>query len=96
MYPILRLKLRGNKDYILIDQYSNDSLYDFSFFIQEPCAKSENGKCRLILSNIGDIEKLEKYIIDQYELALEGNKTYIENVKVGQANYNKYLKANYQ
>lgn len=96
MYPILRLKLRGNKDYILIDQYSNDSLYDFSFFIQEPCTNSENGKCRLILSNIEDIEKLEKYIIDQYESALKGNKTYIENVKVGQSNYNKYLKANYQ
>ena len=95
MYPILRLKLRGNKDYIVIDKYSDD-FYDFSFFLQEPCSKNENGKCRLILSNIEEIEKLEKYIIAQYDSALEGNKTYIENVKVGQSNYNRYLKENYQ
>ena len=95
MYPILRLKLRGNKDYIVIDKYAGDS-YDFSCFLQEPCTKNDNGKCRLILSNIEKIERLEKYIIDQYESALEGNKTYIENVKVGQTNYNKYLKENYQ
>lgn len=95
MYPILRLKLRGNKDYIVIDKYADDS-YDFSCFLQEPCTKNDNGKCRLILSNIEKIERLEKYIIDQYESALEGNKTYIENVKVGQTNYNKYLKENYQ
>lgn len=95
MYPILRLKLRGNKDYVVIDKYADDS-YDFSYFLQEPCTKNDNGKYRLILSNIEKIEKLEKYIIDQYESALEGNKTYIENVKVGQTNYNKYLKANYQ
>lgn len=95
MYPILRLKLRGNKDYIVIDKYADDS-YDFSYFLQEPCTKNDNGKCRLILSNIEKIERLEKYIIDQYESALEGNKTYIENVKIGQTNYNKYLKENYQ
>ena len=95
MYPILRLKLRGNKDYIVIDKYADDS-YDFSCFLQEPCTKNDNGKYRLILSNIEKIERLEKYIIDQYESALEGNKTYIESVKVGQTNYNKYLKANYQ
>ena len=95
MYPILRLKLRGNKDYIVIDKYADDS-YDFSYFLQEPCTKNDNGKCRLILSNIEKIEMLEKYIIDQYESTLEGNKTYIENVKVGQTNYNKYLRANYQ
>lgn len=95
MYPILRLKLRGNKDYIVIDKYADDS-YDFSYFLQEPCTKNDNGKYRLILSNIEKIEMLEKYIIDQYESALDGNKTYIENVKVGQTNYNKYLKANYQ
>lgn len=95
MYPILRLKLRCNKDYIVIDKYADDS-YDFSCFLQEPCTKNDNGKCRLILSNIEKIERLEKYIINQYESALEGNKTYIENVKVGQTNYNKYLKENYQ
>ena len=95
MYPILRLKLRGNKDYIVIDQYADDS-YDFSYFLQEPCTKNDNGKCRLILSNIEKIEMLEKYIINQYESTLERNKTYIENVKVGQTNYNKYLRANYQ
>lgn len=95
MYPILRLKLRGNRDYIVIDKYADDS-YDFSYFLQEPCTKNDNGKYRLILSNIEKIEMLEKYIIDQYESALEENKTYIENVKVGQTNYNKYLKANYQ
>ena len=95
MYPILRLKLRGNKDYIVIDKYADDS-YDFSYFLQEPCTKNDNGKCRLILSNIEEVEKLEKYIVDQYECALAGNKTYIGNVKVGQTNYNKYLKENYQ
>lgn len=95
MYPILRLKLRGNKDYIVIDKYADDS-YDFSCFLQELCTKNDNGKCRLILSNIEKIERLEKYIINQYESALKANKTYIENVKVGQTNYNKYLKENYQ
>lgn len=95
MYPIIRLKLRGKKDYIVIDKYSDDS-YDFIGFVQEECTSNDNGKVRLILDDIQDIEKLEKYILDQYESALEGNKTYIENVKIGQTNYNKFLRENYQ
>ena len=95
MYPIIRLKLRGKKDYIVIDKYSDDS-YDFTGFVQEECTSNDNGKVRLILDDIQDIEKLEKYILDQYESALEGNKTYIENVKIGQTNYNKFLRENYQ
>lgn len=95
MYPIIRLKLRGKKDYIVIDKYSNDS-YDFTCFAQEECTSNDNGKIRLILEDIKDIEKLEKYILDQYESALKGNKTYIENVKIGQTNYNKFLRENYQ
>ena len=95
MYPIIRLKLRGKKDYIVIDKYSDDS-YDFTGFVQEECTSNDNGKVRLILDDIQDIEKLEEYILDQYESALEGNKTYIENVKIGQTNYNKFLRENYQ
>lgn len=95
MYPIIRLKLRGKKDYIVIDKYSYDS-YDFSYFLQEQCTSNDNGKCRLILDDINDVEKLEKYILDQYKSALEGNKTYIENIKIGQTNYNKFLRENYQ
>ena len=95
MYPIIRLKLRGKKYYIVIDKYSDDS-YDFTCFVQEDCTSNDNGKVRLILNNIHDIEKLEKYILDQYESALKGKKIYIENVKIGQTNYNKFLRENYQ
>ncbi len=92
---IVRLKLRGRKDYIVIKD-NIDCKYDFSEFRQEACTINENGKCRLIITNIEEISRLEKYIVDQYESALKSNKTYIENVKIGQANYNKYLKENYQ
>lgn len=92
---ILKLKLRGKKNYAIITRYCSQT-YNFSDFVIEECSKNENGKCRLILSDINEIYKLEQYIITEYDTLDKSNLDYIKNVSVGKKNYDNYLKVCYQ
>ena len=95
--PVLVLKLRGKKDYAVIRDYNSFEKYNFgNLFSYEEGTKRDGGAIRLMLNSIQDINYLDKYILEQYEICVDGNITYIENVRVGRKNYENYLRIMYQ
>lgn len=87
---ILRTKLRGKKNYIVIE---NDDYikYNFSSFTTEPSTSADGGDIRVIIDELFDINMFKEYIIDKYDFVDNGNKEYIANVKCGAKNYRDYL-----
>lgn len=92
---ILRVKLRGKKNYIVMEN-EECKKYNFSSFITEPSTSGDGGDIRIIIDKDFDWYILEKYIIDKYDYVKKCNEQYIKNVSCGQKNYNAYLKSNYK
>lgn len=88
---LLRIKLRGKQNYILISKYIDYSNYDFSSLVKEPAKKSDNSPFRIIIDDISQIYFFEKYIIDRYDEAIKCNIEYISYFKTGKQKYESYL-----
>ena len=92
---LLRTKLRGKKNYIIVS-FEDIKKYIFSSFETEPATSADCGDIRLIINSDFNINILENYIIDKYDKVKKDNYEYIKNVKCSQKNYDEYLKVTYK
>lgn len=96
-YKLIRLKLQGKKQYIVsehsIENLRNLLSYDFQ---HENSPKSENGKVRILLDNIEELEYWEKIILESYDKTIKSINSYRVYVAKADANIAEYLSSEHQ
>ncbi len=69
-YPVMRLKVKGRKKYVLTEIVEDDVKEICTSLICEPALKSEVGNTRVMLNSLADVLKLESYILEQYDFCI--------------------------
>ena len=90
-YTLVRIKLKGKKQYIL-SRYSEDEIKSiWQDAVCEAATKSETGTTRIIFNSPDDLFKLESFIIKDFDSNMEGLEIYRTNVGCGEKNVQEYL-----
>lgn len=91
VYTILRIKMKGKKQYI-VSRRTIEQLKSFNpNFEYEPCTIKETGVTRIMTSDYKDLTKFEKLILENYDNAAKELNLYISGVACGQQNIDDYL-----
>jgi len=90
-YPVMRLKVKGRKNYVLTEILEDDVKGICTSLICEPALKSEVGNTRIMLNSLEDVLKLESYILEQYDFVLQALHDYKENEKNADEKLKEYL-----
>lgn len=90
-YTLVRIKLKGKKQYIL-SRYSEAEIKRvWEDAVCEPPTKSEIGTTRIIFNAPDDLSKLETFIIKDFDHNMESLEIYRTNVGCGERNVQEYL-----
>jgi len=90
-YPIVRMKVKGRKKYVLTEKTEQDVLEISTSLKCEPALKSEIGMTRIMIESLDDLTKLESYILAEYDSVLRALHEYKENQVNAEEAIKKYL-----
>jgi DNA polymerase-3 subunit epsilon len=90
-YPIIRLKVKGRKKYVLTDKMEDDVREICTNLTCESALKSEIGNTRIMINSVGDVLKLESYIVEEYDSVLRALHEYRRNEVDADDEIKKYL-----
>lgn len=90
-YPVMRVKVKGRKKYILTEILEDDVKEICTSLKCEPALKSEVGNTRIMLNSLEDVMKLESYILEQYDFVLQALHDYKENEMNADEKLKEYL-----
>ncbi|AIK39478.1 exonuclease, DNA polymerase III, epsilon subunit family domain protein [Bacillus pseudomycoides] len=77
-YPIIRVKVKGRKKYVLTEKTEQEILGIYPTLKCEPALKSEIGTTRIMIESIEDFTKLENYILESYDAVMQALNEYKE------------------
>ncbi|MED1286695.1 3'-5' exonuclease [Bacillus mycoides] len=90
-YPIIRLKVKGRKKYVLTEKIEDDVREICTSLTYEAALKSEIGNTRIMIDSVEDILKLESYIVAEYDSVLRALDEYRANKVNADEEIKKYL-----
>ncbi|MGR3774483.1 3'-5' exonuclease [Bacillus paramycoides] len=90
-YPIIRLKVKGRKKYVLTEKMEDDVREICTSLTCEAALKSEIGNTRIMIDSVEDILKLESYIVEEYDSVLRALDEYRANKVNADEEIKKYL-----
>ncbi|EJQ68962.1 MULTISPECIES: 3'-5' exonuclease [Bacillus] len=90
-YPIIRLKVKGRKKYVLTEKMEDDVRGICTSLTYEAALKSEIGNTRIMIDSVEDILKLESYIVAEYDSVLRALDEYRANKVNADEEIKKYL-----
>jgi len=90
-YPIIRVKVKGRKKYVLTEKTEQDILGIYPTLKCEPALKSEIGTTRIMIESIEDFTKLENYILESYDAVMQALNEYKEMKDNADEEIKKYL-----
>ncbi len=90
-YPVMRLKVKGRKKYVLTDILEDDVKEICTSLACEPALKSEVGNTRIMLNSLEDVLKLESYILEQYDFVLQALHDYKQSEMNADEKLKEYL-----
>jgi DNA polymerase-3 subunit epsilon len=90
-YPIIRLKVKGRKKYVLTEKMEDDVRGICTSLKCEAALKSEIGNTRIMIDSVEDILKLESYIVAEYDSVLRALDEYRANKVNADEEIKKYL-----
>ncbi|PQZ57160.1 MULTISPECIES: 3'-5' exonuclease [Bacillus] len=90
-YPIIRLKVKGRKKYVLTEKMEDDVREICTSLTYEAALKSEIGNTRIMIDSVEDILKLESYIVEQYDSVFRALDEYRANKVNADEEITKYL-----
>ncbi|KFN04386.1 3'-5' exonuclease [Bacillus clarus] len=90
-YPIVRLKVKGRKKYVLTEKTEEEVSEICTNLTCEPALKGEIGVTRIMIDSLEEFIKLESYIVNEYDLVLQALNEYKENKANADEEINKYL-----
>lgn len=90
-YPIIRLKVKGRKKYVLTEKMEDDVREICTSLKCEAALKSEIGNTRIMIDSVEDILKLESYIVAEYDSVLRALDEYRANKVNADEEIKKYL-----
>ncbi|MGW6149856.1 3'-5' exonuclease [Bacillus mycoides] len=90
-YPIIRLKVKGRKKYVLTEKKEDDVREICTSLTYEAALKSEIGNTRIMIDSVEDILKLESYIVAEYDSVLRALDEYRANKVNADEEIKKYL-----
>ncbi|MGN4424981.1 3'-5' exonuclease [Bacillus cereus group sp. MYBK30-1] len=90
-YPIIRLKVKGRKKYVLTEKMEDDVREICTSLTCEAALKSEIGNTRIMIDSVEDILKLESYIVEEYDSVLRVLDEYRANKVNADEEIKKYL-----
>ncbi len=90
-YPVMRLKGKGRKKYVLTDILEDDVKEICTSLACEPALKSEVGNTRIMLNSLEDVLKLESYILEQYDFVLQALHDYKQSEMNADEKLKEYL-----
>ncbi|HEK9102075.1 3'-5' exonuclease [Bacillus pfraonensis] len=90
-YPIVRVKIKGRKKYVLTEKTEQEMLGICPSLKCEPALKSEIGITRIMIESLEDFEKLENYILEAYDRVIQALNEYKENKVNANEEIEKYL-----
>ncbi|MGI8280976.1 3'-5' exonuclease [Bacillus mycoides] len=90
-YPIIRLKVKGRKKYVLTEKTEDDVREICTSLTYEAALKSEIGNTRIMIDSVEDILKLESYIVAEYDSVLRALDEYRANKVNADEEIKKYL-----
>ncbi|MFK4292590.1 MULTISPECIES: 3'-5' exonuclease [unclassified Bacillus (in: firmicutes)] len=90
-YPIIRLKVKGRKKYVLTEKMEDDVREICTSLTYEAALKSEIGNTRIMIDSVEDILKLESYIVEEYDSVLRALDEYRANKVNADEEIKKYL-----
>ncbi|RAN77778.1 3'-5' exonuclease [Bacillus sp. SRB_331] len=90
-YPIIRLKVKGRKKYVLTEKMEDDVREICTSLTYEAALKSEIGNTRIMIDSVEDILKLESYIVAEYDSVLRALDEYRANKVNADEEIKKYL-----
>ncbi|MGG3522439.1 3'-5' exonuclease [Bacillus pseudomycoides] len=90
-YPIIRVKVKGRKKYVLTEKTEQEILGIYPTLKCEPALKSEIGITRIMIESIEDFTKLENYILESYDAVMQALNEYKEMKDNADEEIKKYL-----
>ncbi|EEM04662.1 DNA polymerase III alpha subunit [Bacillus pseudomycoides] len=90
-YPIIRVKVKGRKKYVLTEKTEQEILGIYPTLKCEPALKSEIGTTRIMIESIEDFTKLENYILESYDAVMQALNEYKEMKDNADEEIKKYL-----
>ena len=90
-YPVMRVKVKGRKKYVLTEILEEDVKEICTSLKCEPALKSEVGNTRIMLNSLEDVMRLESYILEQYDFVLQALHDYKENEMNADEKLKEYL-----
>ncbi|WP_439741231.1 3'-5' exonuclease [Bacillus pseudomycoides] len=90
-YPIIRVKVKGRKKYVLTEKTEQDILGIYPTLKCEPALKSEIGITIIMIESIEDFTKLENYILESYDAVMQALNEYKEMKDNADEEIKKYL-----
>ncbi|MEN1934121.1 3'-5' exonuclease [Paenibacillus sp. 102] len=90
-YPIVRVKVKGRKKYILTEKTEQEILEIYPTLKCEPALKSEIGITRITVESLEDFVKLENYILEVYDIVMQALNEYKESKVNADEEIEKYL-----
>ena len=90
-YPIVRVKVKGRKNYVLTEKTEEEILETYPSLKCEPALKSEVGITRIMVESLEDFMKLENYILESYDRVMQALNEYKENKNNADEEIEKYL-----
>ncbi|PEE40585.1 3'-5' exonuclease [Bacillus pseudomycoides] len=90
-YPIIRVKVKGRKKYVLTEKTEQDIVGIYPTLKCEPALKSEIGTTRIMIESIEDFIKLENYILESYDAVMQALNEYKEMKDNADEEIKKYL-----
>lgn len=90
-YTIVRVKLTGNKKYLLSNLTKQEILNHIPTALCEDTVKSETGKTRILINKPEDLWEYQFLIVQAYDEALNSLESYRKNVNVAEKNFQNYM-----
>lgn len=90
-YPIIRLKVKGRKKYVLTAKTEQEVLAAYPAVMCETALKSEIGVTRIMIKCLDDIARLEAYILESYDAVMQALNNYKQNEANAEEEIEEYL-----
>ncbi|RWS41808.1 3'-5' exonuclease [Bacillus mycoides] len=90
-YPIIRMKVKGRKKYVLTEKIEEDVIGICTSLTCEAALKNEIGNTRIMIDSVEDILKLESYILEEYDSVLRALHEYRVSEENADEEIKKYL-----
>ena len=90
-YPIVRMKVKGRKKYMLTEKTQEEILALYPNVTCESALKNEIGETRIMIESLQDLMRLEDYMIEAYDVVIKELSEYKENHLNAEEEIEKYL-----